>query len=72
MDPAPISEGADYGIAATIVADDGGERWLAFAGDQFSKATPDGLLTNPLHRGQIRTKDGVVTGEHEEIVTAEA
>ena len=49
-----------------------GKRGQAIAGREFTKATLHGLLTNPLYRGQIRTKDGVVTGEHEAIVTAEA
>ena len=49
-----------------------GKRGQAIAGREFTKATLHGLLTNPLYRGLIRTKDGVVTGEHEAIVTAEA
>lgn len=49
-----------------------GKRGQAIAGKQFTKATLHGLLTNVLYRGQIGTKDGPVSGEHEAIVTAEA
>ena len=49
-----------------------GKRGQAIAGREFTKATLHGLLTNPLYRGQITTKEGPVTGEHEAIVTAEA
>jgi site-specific DNA recombinase len=49
-----------------------GKRGQAIAGREFTKATLHGLLTNPLYRGQITTKEGPVAGEHEAIVTAEA
>ena len=49
-----------------------GKRGQAIAGREFTKATLHGLLTNPRYRGQITTKEGPVTGEHEAIVTAEA
>jgi site-specific DNA recombinase len=49
-----------------------GKRGQAIAGREFTKATLHGLLTNALYRGQISTKDGLVPGEHEAIVTAEA
>jgi site-specific DNA recombinase len=48
-----------------------GKRGQPIAGGAFTKGTLHGLLTNALYRGQIRTKDGLVAGEHEAIVSAE-